>query len=168
MHCPTCRFLESCDVVFDKGGPTACHEHIILEPDNTPSVNISNPTPTIPISVTPDTPTSLCPKHATFLPVLDDDSHYNVLSDGHCANDAHVDLLEPKTYAQAMASPDMPEWLAICEEEICTWKDIDIYDVVPYPKGCKVIGSKCVFCIKQGPDRSILKHKARIIAQGFT
>ena len=31
-----------------------------------------------------------------------------------------------------------------------------------------MIGSKWVFRVKRGPDRSIQKHRARIIAQGFT
>jgi hypothetical protein len=67
-----------------------------------------------------------------------------------------------------MASPDTAEWLAACEEEMWTWKDLDVYDVVPRPKGRKIIGSKWVFRIKWGPDSSIQKHKARIVAQGFT
>jgi hypothetical protein len=62
---------------------------------------------------------------------------------------------EPKTYNEAMASQDAIEWLAACEEEMWTWKDLDIYDVVPWPKGCKVIGSKWVFRIKRGPDGTI-------------
>jgi len=36
------------------------------------------------------------------------------------------------------------------------------------PKGWKVVGSKWVFYIKQGPDRAIQKYKARVVAQGFT
>jgi hypothetical protein len=71
-------------------------------------------------------------------------------------------------YNEAMASPDVPEWLAACKEEMRTWKDLDIYNIVPQPKGHKVIGSKWVFHIKQGPNGSIQKHKARIAAQGFT
>ena len=67
-----------------------------------------------------------------------------------------------------MASPDAPEWLAACEEEMRTWKDLDVYDIVPRLKGRKVIGSKWVFRVKRGPDGSIQKHKARIVAQGFT
>ncbi len=66
-----------------------------------------------------------------------------------------------------MASPDATEWLAACEEEMQTWKDLKVYDVVSWPKGRKIIRSKWVFHIKQGPDRSIQKYKARIIAQGF-
>jgi hypothetical protein len=75
-----------------------------------------------------------------------------------------ADALEPKMYDKAMASPDAPEWLAACEEEMWTWKNLDVYNIVPQPKGHKVIGSKWVFCIKQGPDGSIQKHKARIVA----
>jgi len=30
-----------------------------------------------------------------------------------------------------MASLDAAEWLAACEEEMQTWKNLDIYDVVP-------------------------------------
>ena len=33
------------------------------------------------------------------------------------------------------ASPDAAEWLAACQEEMRTWKDLDVYDVVPRPKG---------------------------------
>ncbi|SRR6266851_3642416 len=75
---------------------------------------------------------------------------------------------EPKMYNKAMASPDASKWLTTCEEEMWTWKDLDVYDIVPQLKGHKVIGSKWVFRIKQGPDGSIQKHKARIVTQGFT
>jgi len=66
-----------------------------------------------------------------------------------------TDASEPKSYDQAMASPDVAEWLAACEEEMQTWKDLEVYDVVPWLKGRKIIGSKWVFHVKQGPDGSI-------------
>jgi hypothetical protein len=43
-----------------------------------------------------------------------------------------------------------------------------VYDIVPWPKGQKIVGSKWVFRIKRGPDSTIQKYKARLIAQGFT
>ena len=45
------------------------------------------------------------------------------------------------------------------------FKEMDVYDVVPCLKGHKVIGSKWVFYVKQGPNGSIQKYKARIIAR---
>ena len=43
-----------------------------------------------------------------------------------------------------------------------------MYEVVPCPQGQKVVGSKWVFCIKRGPDSTIQKYKACIVAQGLT
>jgi hypothetical protein len=71
-------------------------------------------------------------------------------------------------YDEAMASLDAAEWLAACEEEMQTWKNLDVYNIVPQPKGWKVIGSKWVFHVKRSPDGSIQKYKAWIVAQGFT
>jgi hypothetical protein len=67
-----------------------------------------------------------------------------------------------------MASPDAVKWLTACEDEMCTWKNLDVYNIVPQLKGQKVVGSKWVFHVKHSPDGSIQKYKARVIAQGFT
>jgi len=158
VHRPTQKFLESRDIVFNEGGPSPHHEHIILKPDNNTPLPSPPPNPAAPSH----------PKHATRPPVRDDDPCYDVSSYGHQANIALADASEPKTYNEAMASPDAPKWLTTCEEEMRTWKDLDVYDIVPQLKGRKGIGSKWVFHVKRGPDGSIQKHKARIVAQGFT
>lgn len=62
---------------------------------------------------------------------------------------------EPKMYNKAIASPDTSEWLAACEEKMQTWKDLDVYNVIFWLKGCKVIGSKWFFHVKQGSNSSI-------------
>src|SRR6267142_1765107 len=67
-----------------------------------------------------------------------------------------------------MVHPDAADWDAACEDEICTFQQMGVYEIVPRPKGCKVIGSKWVFWIKCGPDGSVQKYKARVVAQGFT
>jgi len=119
VHRPTKKFLESRDVVFDEGGPTPRHEHIILEPDNTPTPT-STPVSTHPPPATSPPPTTSCPKHTIHPPVRDDDPRYDVSSYGHRANIALDDTPEPKTYDEAMASPDTAEWLAAYEEEMRT------------------------------------------------
>jgi hypothetical protein len=35
VHCPTCQFLESHDVIFDEGGPVQHHKHIVIKPNDT-------------------------------------------------------------------------------------------------------------------------------------
>jgi hypothetical protein len=157
-------FFESCNIVFNKGGPISCHECIILEPDDTPPSTPPSsaiPPPSLPSPSTPNSsssavpPTPSCPKHTIHPPIPDDDPHYNISSYGHHANIADVEAPKLKTYDKVMASLDAAEWLAACKEEMRTWKDLDIYDIVPQPKGRKVIGSKWVFHVKWGPNGTI-------------
>src|SRR6266851_9410426 len=107
------------------------------------------------------------PKHTTHPPIPDDNPHYDV-SSYNCANLADAKTPEPKTYNEAMASLDTTKWLAACEDEMWTWKHLNMYNVIPQPKGHKVIGSKWVFCVKRGPDGTIQKYKAQLVTQGFT
>ena len=153
------------------------HEHTILEPDNTPpsaSSSSTIPSPSLPSSSTPNLsssvvpPTPSCPKCTIHLPVPDNNPHYDVSSYGHHTNVTDVEAPKLKTYDEAMASSDAAEWLATCKEKMQTWKDLDVYDIIPQLKGHKVIGSKWVFRVKQGPDSTIQKHKAHIVTQGFT
>jgi len=120
--------------------------------------------PSIPTPI-PSTIFEPHPKSITHPP--NDDPHYNVSSYDH-ANLTNTKVPEPKTYNKAMASPDAAEWLAACNNKMCTWKHLDMYNVIPQPKGCKIMGSKWVFCIKQGPDRTVQKYKAQLVTQGFT
>jgi hypothetical protein len=113
IHQPTCKFLESCDIVFNKGGPILHHKCIILKPDNTSPPSTA---PTIP-SI-PSIPPPSRPKCTTHPPVPDDDPYY--LSYQHHANITNTKAPEPKTYNEAMASPDAAEWLTACEEEMQT------------------------------------------------
>jgi reverse transcriptase-like protein len=42
-----------------------------------------------------------------------------------------------------------------------------VYEVIPHPKGHKVVGNRWVFHIKCRPNGTIQKYKARLVAQGF-
>ena len=67
-----------------------------------------------------------------------------------------------------MARSDAADWDAACEDKIRNFQMMGVYDIVPCPEDCKVIGSKWVLRRKHGPDGSVQKYKARIVAQGFT
>jgi hypothetical protein len=67
-----------------------------------------------------------------------------------------------------MAHPDAADWDAACEDELRTFQQMGVYEVVPWPKDQKVMGSKWVFRVKRGPDGNVQKYKARVVAQGFT
>jgi hypothetical protein len=75
---------------------------------------------------------------------------------------------DPCTYADAMACSNMAEWELVCDAEKRAFDNMGVYNVVPRPKGQKVVGSCWVFRIKRGPDGAVLKYKACLVAQGFT
>ena len=52
------------------------------------------------------------------------------------------------------------EFLALCQNN--TWS------LVPKLSGTNIVGSKWIFKTKHHPDGSVDKHKARLVARGFT
>jgi reverse transcriptase-like protein len=154
---PSHHLFESQDVIFDEFGQQ--HEHTIIDPN-------TGEGPTEP------PPSTSCPKCAMHAPIKDDDPHYKVTSYGkqHAhANVAKADETNnPQTYAKAMRWTDVVQWEMACEQEKRAFKGMGVYSVVPRPQGCKVVGSKWVFHIKCGPDGTVQKYKARLVARGFT
>jgi Reverse transcriptase (RNA-dependent DNA polymerase) len=67
-----------------------------------------------------------------------------------------------------MACSDTAEWEVACNDEKYAFEHMGVYKIAPRPANRKVVGSKWVFCIKRGPNRSIQKYKARVVTQGFT
>jgi hypothetical protein len=126
------------------------------------------------LAAPPPTVTSR-PKRNARAPTRDDDPRYSVSSYSsrkrtaeHATVAQDVTMSDPRTYAQAMARPDAAEWELACDDERRAFERMGVYEVVPRPKGRKVVGSKWVFRIKRGPDGAIQKYKARLVAQGFT
>jgi hypothetical protein len=107
--------------------------------------------------------------------IHDDDPWYSITSYAMQSSTAeHVSMVQadtasdPLMYAEAMACQDAAEWDAACKDERCSFERMGIYEIVPCPKDCKVVGSKWVFQIKWRPEGSIQKYKAHIVAQGFS
>lgn len=72
---------------------------------------------------------------------------------------------EPCGFKTTMKSPT---WLAAMQEEIDILRLNDTWDMVPRPVDTNIVGSKWVFRTKFHSDGSIERHKARLVAQGFT
>ena len=75
---------------------------------------------------------------------------------------------EPLNMKEALSSPEEGEWLKAIKKEIDSLHFNDVWDLVELPKGRKVVGSKWVFKRKLGPDGSVERYKARLVAQGFS
>jgi hypothetical protein len=53
-------------------------------------------------------------------------------------------------------------------EEYASIMKNDVWEVVPWPEGKSVIGSKWIYKIKHAADGSVEKFKARFVANGFS
>ena len=69
---------------------------------------------------------------------------------------------------EALASRDKAKWRDAMEKEMESLHTNDVWDLVKLPKDRKAVGSKWVFKLKVGPDGLVERHKARLVAQGFS
>ena len=159
IHHKIQKFFKSHDIIFDKGG-TSSPEHITFEhnvshttppqlplatpPQLQPQPQILLIQPTVPITPPENAPAPTvmvtCLKHNVHTSICNDDSHYSMLSYGswpHTAeqtNVARIDMSQdPNTYAEAIAQPDTDKWELVCEDELCSFHNMDVYKLVPQP-----------------------------------
>ena len=69
---------------------------------------------------------------------------------------------------EALASPDKAKWQNAMSMEIESLHVNDVWDLVELPKDWKAVGSKWVFKFKVDAEGSVERHKARLVAQGFS
>ena len=75
---------------------------------------------------------------------------------------------KPTTVKEALASPDKAKWMKVMEKKMESLHTNDVWDLVKLPNIQKAVGSKWVFKLKIGADGSVERHKARLVAQGFS
>ena len=75
---------------------------------------------------------------------------------------------DPLTYAEAMSSIDSALWEEAMVSELDSLKANNTWDLVDLPEGKKPISCKWVFKTKRDASGKVEKHKARVVAKGFT
>jgi hypothetical protein len=75
---------------------------------------------------------------------------------------------DPKTFKEAMSSPDADKWYEAMVTEMQAHVENGTWELVELPRGRKAIGSKWVFKIKRAADGSVDCYKARLVAKGFS
>ena len=73
----------------------------------------------------------------------------------------------PKTYGEAITCDDRLLWTAAINIECGAITTNKTWELVELPNGRKAIQSKWVFEIKENPDGTVNKYKARLVVQGF-
>ena len=78
------------------------------------------------------------------------------------------DLEEPKSFKQAANGDYSQQWKNAMDEEFTSLKTNQTWGLVPRPLDQNVIGCRWVYKVKRGEDGSITRHKARLVAQGYS
>lgn len=77
-------------------------------------------------------------------------------------------LDEPKTFAQAMTSPNAACWKAACGKELEAFRQKGVWNLVSRPNNKNVIKGCWVFKIKLKEDSEISNSKASYVAKGYS
>lgn len=75
-----------------------------------------------------------------------------------------VGAAEPTNFSQAVKDK---AWKKAMETEIAAIERNNTWRLTELPRGCKPIGLKWVFKLKQNTDGEVIKHKARLVAKGY-
>jgi hypothetical protein len=73
----------------------------------------------------------------------------------------------PKTYKQAMKSPEKQEWKDATQRELDSLIKNHTFDVVPRPPNVKILNAGLIFKIKPKDDNKASQFKARFVAKGY-
>jgi len=74
---------------------------------------------------------------------------------------------ERLSYSKALRRPDAEQWKQAASEELNAHSTNGTWELVPRPKGKKIIGSKWVFKVKRNADGSVERYKGRLVAKGY-
>ncbi|KAA0037650.1 gag-pol polyprotein [Cucumis melo var. makuwa] len=76
----------------------------------------------------------------------------------------YVSAIEPTSVENAFKDE---YWINAMQEELLQFKRNNVWTMVPKPDGANVIGTKWIFKNKTDESGSIIRNKARLIAQGY-
>ena len=79
-----------------------------------------------------------------------------------------ADIRDPLSRKEALDSGSSSEWVNAMEKEMESLLVNEVWDLVELPKDRKAVGSKWVFKTKRGANGAVERHKARLVAQGYS
>ena len=72
---------------------------------------------------------------------------------------------EPKSYIEAKGNS---KWEEAMQEEISALNKNSTWELVPKPKNAELVTCKWVYKLKKRVDGTIDRHKAHLVARGFS
>ncbi|CAH2100381.1 unnamed protein product [Euphydryas editha] len=76
--------------------------------------------------------------------------------------------VEPISYKEAMSSPEAEDWRKAMKDEFDSLISNKVWKLVDRPKQTNIVKCKWVYKLKSDASGNFLRHKARLVARGFT
>ncbi|CAA7020014.1 unnamed protein product [Microthlaspi erraticum] len=185
MDPETHRYTVSRDVVFDEVSSYYGSPQVLVEQDGAGSLKDDEPAAQIPSDGGISEPEMQGERGSTNQEEEEEEDH------GSLANQRPKrDIVKPAryrderfvtTYSCYFASPfdeeepssydeakGVKEWETAMKEEMDALKKNETWDLVPKPKDVQPVSCKWVYRIKRKRDGNIDRHKARLVARGFS
>ncbi|KAJ0836346.1 putative RNA-directed DNA polymerase [Helianthus annuus] len=161
--------------------PTPQHTTLSqTEPTHSSTNSQTSPTPTEPFLNSPSSTQSVGSNHppeASSVHPMVTRSKVGVFKPNPKHRATLARTMHHSLYVALLATPDpkgfrtaskSPHWMNAMQEEIKALQRNNTWSLVPRPASANIVGSKWVFRTKYHSDGSIDRHKARLVAQGFT
>ncbi|KAI3681374.1 hypothetical protein L6452_36168 [Arctium lappa] len=81
-----------------------------------------------------------------------------------CMHDSFLSKIEPTRVSEALADP---YWVVSMQEELNQFDALQVWRLVPKPKGKTIIGTKWIFKIKKDEAGTVIRNKVRLVAKGY-
>ena len=85
-----------------------------------------------------------------------------------CAYKAVASTTAPRTLAEAMRTPESEQWLQAARNEMQAHMDNGTWELVDLPPGKRAMGCRWIFKVKKLADGTFERHKARVVAKGYS
>ena len=89
---------------------------------------------------------------------------YDFDKDDENAHNAFISLVEPKNIGEALKDDD---WIQAMQEELNQFERNKVWTLVPRPEDRHIIGTRWVFRNKLDDSGTVIRNKARLVAQGY-
>ncbi|KAF8749662.1 Encoded by [Rhizoctonia solani] len=83
-------------------------------------------------------------------------------------NEPPMPTTNSPTVAEALSRPDAEEWWKAMAKEVSTLEQMGTYKLTDLPPKRKAMGNKWVLVLKHDKNGTPIRHKARLVAQGFS
>ena len=75
---------------------------------------------------------------------------------------------DPMTVSEAMCAQDSDEWKKAVDQELLMIEKMGMWEPAFLPDGMKAVKTKWVFNRKMDDNGNVIKHRARLVAKGYS